>query len=42
MGYGLWSDGTAPMGPLDAGDGFPTIPCPECGANKNPIEEGEE
>lgn len=36
MGYGLWRDGTAPMGPMDATDGMPTMACPECGANHNP------
>lgn len=35
-GNGLWPDGTAPMGPMDAADGMPTIACPECGANRNP------
>jgi hypothetical protein len=39
-GYGLWYYGDpSPMGPVDASDGMPTIPCPECGANANPIEE---
>jgi hypothetical protein len=38
-GNGLWPDGTAPMGPMDASDGMPTIPCPECGANPNPIKK---
>ena len=39
-GYGFWVIGDAcPMGPLDASDGFPTIKCPECGANPNPMEE---
>ena len=32
----MWTDGTAPMGPMDAGDGLSTIACPECGANANP------
>ena|SRR3990167_455218 len=37
-GYGLWGMGeSAPMGPIDASDGYPTYPCPECGANANPI-----
>ena len=36
-GNGLWPDGTAPMGPMDASDGMPTIACPECGANPNRI-----
>ena len=35
-GHGLWPDGTAPMGPIDASDGMPTMACPECGANPNP------
>ncbi len=35
-GYGFWPDGTAPMGPIDAKDGMPTIACPECKANANP------
>lgn len=35
-GFGMWTDGTAPMGPCDASDGMPTIACPKCGANKNP------
>jgi hypothetical protein len=26
------------MGPIDASDGMPTIECPECKANKNPIK----
>jgi hypothetical protein len=38
-GHGLWPDGTAPMGPMGAGDGMPTIECPECGANPNPIKD---
>jgi len=37
MGFGMWPDGTAPMGTLDAEDGMPTIACPECGADKNPL-----
>ena len=37
-GNGLWPDGTAPMGPMDASDGMPTMACPECGANPNPTE----
>ena len=36
-GYGLWALGDAtPMGPIDAGDGLPTQPCPKCSANANP------
>jgi len=39
-GYGLWGWGDpSPMGPLDASEGTPTIACPECGANANPIED---
>lgn len=38
-GYGLWPDGTAPMGPIDASDGMPTIECQECKANANPIKK---
>ena len=38
-GYGLWALGDAsPMGPLDAAEGLPTIECPECGKNENPIK----
>ena len=40
-GYGMWTDGTAPMGPMDAGDGLSTIACPECGANANPESQRE-
>jgi len=36
-GYGFWAIGKPyPMGRVDAGDGIPTIACPECGANANP------
>ena len=39
-GFGLWAMGDpAPMGPVDASEGLPTIPCPECGANANPQKE---
>ena len=39
-GYGLHYLGDAsPVGPIDASDGYPTIPCPECGANKNPVKD---
>jgi hypothetical protein len=39
MGFGLWAIGDAcPMGPMDASDGCPTIACPECGADANPIK----
>ena len=35
-GHGLWSTGDhSPMGSMDAKDGFTTIACPECGANRN-------
>ena len=37
QGYGLWAIGDpSPMGHMDAADGVPTIPCPECWSNKNP------
>ena len=40
LGYGMWGLGDAtPMGPMDASDGMPTYPCPECGANANPCKE---
>lgn len=35
-GHGMWLDGTAPMGPIDASDGMPTSACPECKKNPNP------
>jgi hypothetical protein len=39
-GFGLWGMGDpCPIGPMDASDGMPTIACPECGANKNPIKK---
>jgi hypothetical protein len=38
-GYGLHRDGTAPMGPMDAGDGLPTMACPECKRNPNPCRK---
>jgi len=38
-GYGLWPDGTAPMGPIDASDGMGTIPCPSCKADANPTKK---
>jgi hypothetical protein len=39
-GFGMWALGDAcPMGPMDAGDGCPTIACSSCGANKNPINK---
>ena len=39
-GFGLWSMGQpSPMGPMDASEGFPTIQCPECKSNPNPINE---
>jgi hypothetical protein len=40
-GYGFWADGTAPMGPMDASDGMPTMACPQCGANPNPAPPPE-
>jgi hypothetical protein len=37
LGFGLWGMGEPnPMGPVDASDGYLTIPCSECGANANP------
>jgi len=40
LGYGLWAIGHPnPMGEIDAGDGYLTLACPECGANVNPIED---
>ena len=37
FGFGLWGIGDAcAMGPMDARDGCPTVPCPECKANANP------
>ena len=37
-GLGMWATGDpSPMGPMDAEDGMPTMKCPECGANRNPI-----
>jgi len=34
LGYGLWAIGDAsPVGRMDASDGVPTKPCPECGAD---------
>jgi len=41
LGHGLWGMGDpSPMGPIDAADGYPTIPCPECGASSNPVKPG--
>jgi len=41
--YGLWAIGDpSPMGPMDAREGTPTIPCPECGANANPTKKRRE
>lgn len=40
LGFGLHAIGSqSPMGPMDAEDGMPTVACPICGANKNPIEK---
>lgn len=37
-GYGLWAMGDpVPMGELDAKDGEPTTPCPECGKDYNSV-----
>lgn len=42
-GYGLHALGDpSPMGPMDASDKMPTIPCPECGANANPLRKRSE
>ena len=39
-GFGLWAiGGPSPMGPIDAGDGCPTLKCKSCGASANPYEE---
>jgi hypothetical protein len=38
-GWGMWSDGTAPMGPIDGADGMPTSACPECKKNPNPMRK---
>lgn len=39
-GYGFWCWGDIePMGSIDAMDGVPTIKCPECGANPNPVNQ---
>lgn len=41
-GYGLHAMGNpSPMGPMDAEDGLPTKPCPECGADKNPAPDSK-
>lgn len=35
-GFGFWAVGRyAPIGRIDAEEGMPTLPCPECGANRN-------
>ena len=35
-GYGLWLWGYhIPMGKIDAKDGYPTVPCTECGCSYN-------
>jgi len=42
-GFGLWGMGdSSPMGIMDAHGGMPTIECPECGANRNPIKASSE
>lgn len=38
-GWGMWSDGSAPMGPIDGSDGMPTSACPECKKNPNPMRK---
>jgi len=41
-GYGYWAWGNiCPMGRMDAGDGMPTLRCPACGANPNPLKSKE-
>lgn len=41
-GYGLWDIGEdCPIGPMDAEDGYPTKPCPECGADFNSRYNGK-
>lgn len=38
QGYGMWSFGLyTSMGELDSKGGIPTLPCPSCGSNANPI-----
>lgn len=42
-GHGFWAWGDiCPVGQIDAEDGVPTIKCPECGADTNPLEPDEE
>ena len=42
LGFGFWAWGSpSPMGVMDAMDGIPTLPCPECGACANPIDGGD-
>lgn len=37
FGHGLWGIGDpVPIGGMDAREGYPTVACPECGANRNP------
>lgn len=39
-GFGMWGIGLfTSMGPSDAASGMPTLPCPECGKNANPLEK---
>ena len=39
-GCGYWAWGNfVPMGIMDANDGTPTLPCPTCGSNPNPIKK---
>jgi hypothetical protein len=39
-GLGLWAIGyPSPMGPSDGASGYPTIKCPKCGGDKNPIDK---
>lgn len=43
QGFGLWAMGDpSPMYPMDAKDGLPTIECPECHANANPVDKDEQ
>lgn len=37
-GFGMWAFGVpSPVGRMDAMEGTPTIPCPECKADRNPL-----
>ena len=40
QGYGMWGFGMyTSMGEWDSKGGIPTLPCPECRANANPIKK---